>query len=190
MDTINYSYLVKGLLIMYIISFTPITSNLISQKLKQSIMQNRFAQHIIGIVTVMVVMNLLGITNVYQLLKYTAVLFILFLLSTKLNLSTFILIITLLLISYLIEVNFDNKIKRMKNDQMISNEIISNEMKIHKLTRYLLLSLIGFIIIYDVCINYKNKEIILEDDFNPIRFFLDGKTKMNGGGIEYVNYKI
>jgi len=183
----NSNYL-KSFLLIYLVSLSGFTTTLVNNKLKQKIAENRFAQHLVGVITVLVLVNLLGVDRLDKLIPSSIFIYLGFILTTKLSLNINIIMLLLFLIGYIFEIKFNRKIKILKEDQFINQNMINKKIIEQNKIRFVFGFILITTVVYGCVDNYTKKELELEGGFNPIRFFMDGTNNMNGGGL--INYKI
>ena len=113
----------KVLLIFYLAIAGNFTSNLLSKQLKSFFEENRIAQHIIALITLLVLVTAVGgIVDTKVAIIYTVVGYIWFIFTTKLDIQWNIVIILILLIGYLYENTIDNKEKLMETDNALTRD--------------------------------------------------------------------
>lgn len=106
LDKLSYTKisLTKALLIFYLILANNYTGNLMSGQLQDFLKTNRFAKHIVGLITVLVLLNTFGgVTDIRPLVAYTILGYTWFTFTTKLDLEWNMLIFGLMLGGYLYE---------------------------------------------------------------------------------------
>jgi hypothetical protein len=179
-NTNNFT-LLRALLIFYLLIGNSYTHNLYSGQLKQYIKTNRFAQHVIALITMLVlVIYAGGVTDIYNASFYTIIIYVWFLLTTKLDLQWNIAIIALLIVGFLYESTLIDKELDASTDQALQVEDIK---KIKKHNKYikkcislsiLALTLIGsFIYICKKQTQYKD-----QFDINKYLFAQGQKTHL------------
>ncbi len=120
----------KVLLLTFIIISSSYCSNLFSNGLKNALETNKYVQHIILIILIMSMLILFGnpfganISSIhtFNLVIITLLIYVWFILMTKLDLSWFIGIIILLAIYFLYETKTNIDINQQLNDNSINNE--------------------------------------------------------------------
>lgn len=119
--------LAKILIVFYILTTSNATDNLLSKQFREYIHDNRYMQHILGFITMFVLMTLLcDNIDTKTALFYALVLYIWFIFSTKLDIHWNIIILILLFVGYMIE----NDITVRNNEISIDNNL-SDEQKIN-----------------------------------------------------------
>ena len=115
--------IIKILLIYYLLNLTS-GSPLLSKQLKDYIENDRLVKHLIGFITVTVLISLFNtktITNM-QIICYAFLCYSWFILSTKLDIHWNIIILISIIIGYLYENMIRNKDIELDNDKVLTNE--------------------------------------------------------------------
>ena len=95
---------VKLLLLYYALIATNFTPHLIGNQLRDFIRENRIAQHIVGLMTLIVLVHTVTEhNNIMDSIKYAAIVYVLFVLTTKLDLHWNIVLISLMFCYYIYE---------------------------------------------------------------------------------------
>ena len=116
--------IIKVLALYYLILLNPLSTNLISKSLKNYIEDNRMSQHLISVITLFVLINLLygnktDNSNIYLI---TAICYIFFVLTTKIEVQINMIIIFSLIVIYFYESIIENKNIQNDNDNVLSDE--------------------------------------------------------------------
>ena len=125
MQDINSSQtsLAKVLLIFYVFVASSTTDNLMSKQIREYINSNRYMQHILGFLTMIVLVTLVGgVVDNRAAIFYALVGYIWFIFSTKLDIHWNLIIIALLFIGYMIENNMSAREVEIKSDKTLSDE--------------------------------------------------------------------
>lgn len=94
----------KVLLVFYLIVASNYTDNLIAKQLKDFLDNNRLAQHVIGFLTMIVLVTLVGgVVDTRSAIVYSLIGYVWFIFSTKLDIHWNVVIITLLFVGYMYE---------------------------------------------------------------------------------------
>lgn len=117
--------LVEILLIYYLFNIST-SSTLVSKQLLNYVENNRLIKHLIGFITVVVLLTLIHGTNISnaEILIYAFLCYTWFILSTKLDIHWNIIILLSLVVAYM----YDN-IVRNKNDEVDNDKVLTNEEK-------------------------------------------------------------
>lgn len=109
--------LAKVLLIFYVLVASNCTDNLMSKQIRQYINENRFVQHIIGFLLMIILVTLVGgIVDTRLAIFYALIGYIWFIFSTKLDIHWNIIIIILLFIGYMYENSMSIRENDINND--------------------------------------------------------------------------
>ena len=112
----------KVLLIFYLIIATNFTDNLVSKQLKTYLTENRLAQHIIGFITLFVLLTSMGnIIDTKTAIIYSLIGYIWFILTTKLDIHWNMIVIAILVCGYLFENNLEKKEKDSLKDNNLTD---------------------------------------------------------------------
>lgn len=146
--------IMKSLMIIYLIIFTNVISNKISNKIYQRIEKNLIIKHIIGLITIGVILSLLYQLNHKELILYSIVIYFVFLLSTKISSNLIFLAIMVLSGVYFVDYFNQNKLNDIKSDKSIdaeNKEKIINELekKSKHMTIFYVISVILGSLLYD-----------------------------------------
>lgn len=123
--------IISVLLVFYLLIASGCTENLMAKQMREFIKENRMAQHVIGFLTLLVLISMIGgITDIKNALIYTLIGYIWFLFSTKLDVQWNMIILLLLSLGYMYENMINQKENEIINDPILSDahkkEIISN----------------------------------------------------------------
>ena len=105
--------LISVLLIFYVIIINCFTHDLIAKQVKILIDTNRNAQHIISILLLFTIIMLLLKTNIGVSVLYTLIGYIIYILTTKMDIQINIIIFTTLLLGFIYE-----HLNMLKEDEM------------------------------------------------------------------------
>jgi hypothetical protein len=150
----------KILMLFYLL----LMSNLITQKLNKHIIEkinnNKLLQHIVGIVTILVILCLVyDNMNIYDIVIYTFVIYFVFVLSTKLNQNVLLFSIMLLIIFFLKEYYNNNKINLIIKDNSIDG--IKKEIRIKQIEKEnITLNVIYGLVVIGGALLYDDKKYI------------------------------
>jgi hypothetical protein len=121
-DRSNVS-LAKVLLIFYVLIASTHTEHLMAKQMKQYIDENRLVQHIIGFLTMFILVTLVGgIVDTRSAIFYSLIGYIWFIFSTKLDIQWNIIIMILLFIGYIYENSAEVREKEIMDDPNLSKE--------------------------------------------------------------------
>jgi hypothetical protein len=128
--------LISALLIFYIIIINCFTHDLISKQVKRMIETNRYTQHIISILMLFIIIVLLLKTNISISILYTIIGYILYILTTKMDIQINIIVFIILLCGFIYEHTNILKEEEMNNDPILLEEDknrIKQESNSHKI---------------------------------------------------------
>lgn len=171
----------KILLLTYIIIASSYCSNLFSNGLKKAIETNRYVQHIILIILIMTLMILFGnpfgvqlsSSHTFNIVILTLLIYVWFILTTKLDLSWNIGIIILLAIYFLYESKMSNDINLQLKDSLINSETKTNIVNTFiKTNNYVLMGIFGFTVI-GTLVYTSEKNVQHGGGFNPLNFWFN-----------------
>jgi small-conductance mechanosensitive channel len=171
----------NALLIFYLLIASSYCNSLFAKQMKQYIENNRYVQHFIGILLLLVtIVTFGGVENTKSAILYTVIGYIWFIFTTKLDLQFNIVVLLLLAVGYLYENNlifFDSRVKEDANiTEENKKEILEkhNRIKSHIIYLILAVTFVGTLIYaYKKTHQYK-------DNFNIKNFLFDGPASTNG----------
>lgn len=125
--------LAKVLLIFYVLVASSATDNLMSKQIREYINDNRYMQHILGFLTMIVLVTLVGgVVDNRAAIFYALVGYIWFIFSTKLDIHWNMIILVLLFVGYMIENSMSVREATIKSDKTLSDkqkqDLIKNDM--------------------------------------------------------------
>jgi len=150
--------IIKILMILYLIIFTNTFAIKFSEKLLYKINENIILKHIIGLITISIVLSLLYSLEGKDLILYSLLIYFVFLLSTKMSSDLLIIVIVLLTGLYLFDYFNDKKINQINNDNNISKDIKNNIITNKKNNKRNITLMTLFIIVCGSLI-YENKKV-------------------------------
>lgn len=171
----------KILLLTYIIIASSYCSNLFSNGLKNAIETNRYVQHIILIILIMTLMILFGnpfgiqlsSSHTFNIVIITLLIYVWFILTTKLDLSWNIGIIILLAIYFLYESKMSNDINLQLKDSLINSETKTNIVNTFiKTNNNVLMGIFGLTVI-GTLVYTSEKNVQHGGGFNPLNFWFN-----------------
>lgn len=161
----------KVLLIFYVLVMSNLTPVLLSKQLRSFIDNNRMAQHIVGILSLIVIITAVnGNIDSRTAIIYALLGYIWFVFSTKMDLHWNIIVILLLLVGYLYENDLENKEMEMKKDKVLTENEKNDIKKNHrKNVGYIVVAILGITIIGTLLYNNK-KEIQYGGGYDILRY--------------------
>lgn len=187
---INLDYLGKSnisistaVLIFYLCIAGNFTNQLFSKDLQTFIQNNRYVQHIFGLVTMMVtIMTFANIKNPIPAIIYSICAYVFFLLTTKMSANMNIAIIILLVLGFLAENMLKDKEEKLEEDENVPYKVKDNYKKARQIKVIIMFIVVAIIMAYGVY-NYATTEYLGtgvqyggglgNDSFDPIKFMLD-----------------
>jgi hypothetical protein len=162
----------KALLFFYLCIAGSYTKDLYSGQLKDFIKDNRLIQHLIGLITMTIIIIEYGNMDICNSIIYSIISYCWFILTTKLDLHWNLIIIGLLLIGFLYESKLFNKDVQVNNDKVLDDK---NKQKI--LNRNKNIRTIIFISIFGITLigsyfYYNKKKVQYGGSYNDIQFLL------------------
>lgn len=142
----NSVSITKILLLFYILTTNSLLQPLLSKQWKKMVENDRIIQHIIGLTTIITITILIneGTIDYYSIITYSAIAYIWFIFSTKMDVHFNIIIICGLLGCYLYENNIKLEENKIKDDVILDeNKKIILMKKQYENHKYLM----GFIMI-------------------------------------------
>lgn len=119
----NKTSLAKVLLIFYVLIASELSDNLMAKQMKEYIRDNKYVQHIIGFLTMFILVTLVGgVVDTRSALVYSLVGYIWFIFSTKLDIHWNIIILILLFIGYIYENSMTIREKEILEDPNLTDE--------------------------------------------------------------------
>lgn len=150
--------IIKILMILYIIVFTNILTLKFGEKLLYKINENIILKHIIGLITIGIILSLIYSLEGKDLILYSLLIYFVFLLSTKMSSELLIIVIILLAGLYFYDYFNDKKINQLNNDDNVSNDIKNNIITNKKNNKRNITLMTLFIVICGSLI-YENKKV-------------------------------
>jgi len=163
--------LARPLMIFYIIIASNFTPNLFSRQLKDYIEESRIMQHIIGFTMLLTIMNMFaGLNDIQSNLLYTTIVYLWFILTTKLELQWNLLILFLLFIGYINESMMMVKEERVQEDKNIPKEVENRIKSQHdRIKTFILLSIIC-VTVLGTYQYFDKKNIQYGGSFDPTKY--------------------
>ena len=162
----NNHQLTKGLLIFYLSLAGNYLGDLFSPQMQRLFNDNRWVKHMIGLTTMSVsVVYGAGITDVSRMAAYTAVCYVMFLLSTKMDVQWNMLLLALLLAGYVIDNNRSNLVGDAEDSSEAKSQISKyNKEQDRILIVMLVVTLIG------TALYARRQSVDHHADFNLVKY--------------------
>lgn len=114
----------KVLFLFYLVTLGSQSNLLLSDNLRNFIIENRFAQHLLGFLILFTLMiNYTSIIEPTKALFYTSLTYFFFILTTKMSLGWNLLIVAMAVFGYFYEQELTYIENRLKEDENVSDEI-------------------------------------------------------------------
>ena len=142
-------------MIHYLFVFANVISTKINTKLVERIEKNVMIKHIVGLITIGVLLSLVyNSIPLKDLILYSIIIYVVFLLSTKISKNYVLLGLLLLVGVYFLSAESENRIKGIKNDQSINIDekvklIKHLEGKNNKITYFYIFAVVIGSLMYD-----------------------------------------
>ena len=156
------------------------TDNLISGQLQDFLRTNRIAKHIIGFISILVLLNLTGDKDkrdYMQTFGRAFIIYLIFLVSTKLDLKWNLILIGGLILSYLYEQHLNFRIGETEIDETLTNIYKNSKIKSFLSQKYLIFGLILGGISIGAYSYYNKKETQFGGAFDDVKFLFDGSRR-------------
>jgi hypothetical protein len=184
-DILNLTYLgksnislAKAILLFYLIIANNHTKELFSGQFTNFIEDNRYAQHVIGFITMMVMLNIAGgINDAKKNLLYTSLAYGWFTMTTKLDLHWNLLIIALLFSGLIYEFGLvDKEIKSLDDESLEEIDIAKIKKKHNRMKTGIIIAII-FVTLIGTFTYYNKKKVQYGGNFDPMKFIFS-KSKI------------
>lgn len=127
---LNQTSLIKVLFIFYVFAASDTTNNLMSKQMKKFIDDNRYMQHILGFLSMIVLVTLVGgIVDNKSAILYALIGYIWFIFSTKLDIHWNLIILLLLFVGYMIDNSMSVREIDSNNDKNLTDVEKQNILK-------------------------------------------------------------
>lgn len=165
--------IITALLLFYLIIGNNYTKNLYSGQLDDFIKSNRFVQHLIGFITLLVIIiSFAQVRDIKLAVIYAFIGYIWFILTTKMDIQWSLSIFCLLLIGYFYENNMIEKEEEIKNDEILNEmEIKHIKHKNKKMKKVMFISLFALTLVGTGLYLYK-KKMQYNNTFSGMKYLL------------------
>ncbi len=164
--------IIKVIILFYLMLMMQFAGVLMPSQLIRELQSNRFAQHLIGLITIFVMINLLADVSFKNNIGYAIICYALFLMTAKLDLMWSIIVLGGGLVYYITDDRASSQEEEKKLDlslpEWIKKEFFDNNNKIRPFA-------FGTFIVLAFCgLNIYNSREIREynDKYDPVRFIL------------------
>jgi len=168
-----------ALFIFYLLAGQNYLKGLYNNQMNEFIDNNLFVRHILGLMIMMVVViNLVKTENIKEVVLYTSLAYIWFVLSTKMDIHWNLLIVFILLIGYLYDSKISFHEKSALEDQSVeSSDLLLIKAKNDRMRNTILISLLTVTTVGVSCYLYK-KINQYHDDFDFTKFAFYPKNNL------------
>lgn len=165
--------LAKVLLMFYLIVGNSYTKDLYSGQMKEFIKSNRLAQHIIALITMLVLITTVGeVTDIKLSICYSLIAYSWFVLTTKLDIHWNIAIFALLVMGFMYDSKLVDKEVSVIDDEALNIKDIKKIKRKHKvMRRWIMLSTLG-ITVLGTLLYVNKKQVQYGGGFDPATFLL------------------
>lgn len=170
--------IITALLIFYMIIANNFIADLYSGQLRDYIRSNRWMQHMIGYITMLLLIVQFGnITDGWKATLYSLVGYGWFILTTKLDIQWSLAILGLLVIGFMYEKNMFQKEKLLKSDQAVEKKQKKRIRKENNNMKKIIALSIFFITVVGTLMYFMKKKEQYGGSFDTVKFFLDDRCK-------------
>jgi hypothetical protein len=144
----NNTSVIRVLLLFYILIGNNFTENVFSHQLRDAVKNNRYAQHFIAYIMLLVLMIIGGNMGVEWGVIYTTVIYLWFIFTTKLDIEWNIIILLLLLFGFIYETKTNEREKEIQSDETLDEKKKETLIEIYETNKlYILMTLAGMTIL-------------------------------------------
>jgi len=131
----NHTSIAKVLLVFYVLIASSCTDGLMAKQMREYIKDNKFMQHIIGFLTMIVLVSMIGgVVDTRSIILYALIGYVWFILSTKLDIHWNIIILSLLFIGFMYENSIEVRETELQNDVSLNDiekqKILSEDIQV------------------------------------------------------------
>jgi hypothetical protein len=151
--------IISALSIFYLIAANCFQHDLLAKQLKTWIVENRHMQHIIACIMLFVIVLLLTKMSIEKSILYSVFGYMLFILTTKLDIQFNVIVFALMFLGFLYENNISRKEEQLEKDPTITQEVRQNLITKYMSNQFLVV--IGTVILTSVgTYLYLNRKLI------------------------------
>lgn len=131
----NHTSIAKVLLVFYVLIASSCTDGLMAKQMREYIKDNKFMQHIIGFLTMIILVSMIGgVVDTRSIIQYALIGYVWFVFSTKLDIHWNIIILSLLFIGFMYENSIEVRETEMRNDESLNDiekqKILSEDIQV------------------------------------------------------------
>lgn len=165
--------LISALLVFYVIIINCFTHDLIAKQVKTLIDTNRYVQHIISIIMLFTIIMLLLKTSIGVSVLYTFIGYILYILTTKMDVQVNMIVFTILMLGFLYEHNNMLKEEEMDKDPVLSEDDKNHIKYEHNKKKFILIIISTVIIGMGTMLYYDRKIVQHAGHFSYYSYFIE-----------------
>jgi hypothetical protein len=166
--------IIKIILVLYLIMGASLTQPLLSKQWIEMVEENRIIKHIIGLLTLIVLVTLTvkDTVELNKIILYSLGGYLLFIFSTKMDIQINIIIMTIVLMAYFYERHLRSKELIIKNDNVLSEEEKNNIINTNQNKKTHIFIGVAAITILGMFLYSNKKEIQYGGGYNLTNFLL------------------
>lgn len=167
----QYTALIRVLLIFYLVIANNFTENLFSKQLKTFFTGNRYAQHIIAFIMMLVLIMIIGgVKKIENGVFYSIIFYFWFIFTTKLDVQWNLIIILLLLFGFIYESKLNEKETQIESDETLTSEEKELLINSDRSRKFYILAVILGVTIIGSSIYINKQEVQYGGGFDLMRF--------------------
>jgi len=173
MNTSPEINIVKILLLYYALIASSYAGPLLGKQLKEFIQSNRLVQHLVGFMALVILIN--TVTNnqsIIESLKYAILVYILFILTTKLDLHWNIIIISMMFVYYIYECKIEEDERELLIDRNVSDEKKKELMNNHYIQNLLMTLVVVSVVLIGTTLYSHKKHVQYGGGYNMLTYFI------------------
>ena len=168
---LNHISLTKILFIFYLLMMT--TSNkLISKQMQEYINDNRYIQHVLGFLTMIVLITLISNVEMRTAIIYALIGYIWFIFSTKLDIHWNIIILILLFVGYMFENKINLEEQNIRTDNNLTIELKDQLIKDNLNKKNIFVGSIILVTIFGTLLYSKKKHVQYGGNYDIFTYML------------------
>jgi hypothetical protein len=162
---------IKILLLYYALIASRDIHPLLSKQLKEGLESSRISQHIVGIMTLLIIISFQKELTP-KVIMYTVIGYLWFILSSKMDLHWTVTVLLMMVLGYFYETKLDNKIYLIKNDNIIDTDEKYKLIKDIQIKKYYLYGIIFSTTVFGSWLYSNRKELQYGGKYNLANFLL------------------
>jgi hypothetical protein len=165
--------IISALLIFYIVVLNCFNHNLVAKQVKTFINENRYAQHIISYIMLLTIILLLTKLNIIMTILYSVVAYLLYILTTKLDIQINIIIFICLLLGFLYEHIYTKKEIELKDDSSLNYDEKQKILEDANKNQTIIILITFLVTLGGSFIYFNRKQLQYTNSFSFSKFFVD-----------------